>query len=439
MSSAKATLLLLVGAYLVAVGASICGNSFFAGTSAAIIGVGPQATSGTTQNSTLYMFLKPSDRVTFAGASAQNDGTWNVTLLGADGKAVSSWSGEGRLFQIVSVPERGVYLLEVERTAVSDNSSVTETATVLSGRPSDYLSEGALTTSVGLGLVAVWFPYSRRREDVRPGPTAEPPEGAAGRGRLREFTVLLRRELIGDRLILLSAPILFILMYSAGAFMPNTITASPGSHISDFSDLLVPSLTPYKDWLNVFPIVVVAATYTFAFQRETRVLRSLLLNPVREASLFAAKLVAILVVVLLPIEACIAITFFLFQPGLAISDPTTVFGNLLPWSVVYLLYGAVMVGFAVLPAVAFRKSIYAFIVPLFVVFAILTEGFGLSGYAPWTVWAVWANPGTGALSYLTFGNGFDYSAFFHSVLPNLAAASLLGAAAFLVFTRQDRE
>jgi ABC-type transport system involved in multi-copper enzyme maturation permease subunit len=425
-----------VGTYLIAMGASICGNSLFASGSAFAATTDLQATSPFTQNATVYMFLKPSDRVTDAGSSNQSAGTWNATLLNADGKAVYRWSGEGRFFQVFRVPERGVYVLEVEHVGVSGGSGVTNTVTVLSGLPSDYLPQGVLLLLAGLGLTAVGLLRLRRPEKVQVEAVRDPPGEMARIGRMKELTALLSRELIGERLILFSAPILFVLMYSAGGFMPDSVPVLPGAHISGYADLFVPSLAPYNDWLNVFPVVVAMVTYTFAFQKETRVLRSLLLNPISEKALFAAKLVAVLIVVLLPIELSLLVTFSLFQPGLAVTNPAGVFGNLLPWSTTYLLYGAVMVGFAVLPAVFFRKPIYAFILPLFVVLSILTEGFGLRGYVPWTVWI---ENGTALLSDLTFGNGFDYSGFLNAALPSLVAALVLSIVAFLVFVRQDRE
>jgi hypothetical protein len=137
-----------------------------------------------------------------------------------------------------------------------------------------------------------------------------------------------------------------------------------------------------------------------------------------------------------PIVVGITVASTMFDPQLALSEPASVYGNLLAWLFVYLLYGLVMIGLALLPSVLFRKPMYSFVVPVFIVLIISTEGFGLDNSLPWNVWLV---NGIGVLSSLNFQTGFDFGGFIMSALPSSLLALMLSLLAFVVFQIQSKE
>jgi hypothetical protein len=89
---------------------------------------------------------------------------------------------------------------------------------------------------------------------------------------------------------------------------------------------------------------------------------------------------------LVPIAVALGITLALYDPRLFLGAPLLAWGNLPMWVEAYVLYGFVMVGLSLLPAVFFDNAVYAFVAPVFVSFLIQTEGFGLYGAIPSDVW-----------------------------------------------------
>ena len=425
---------------MAAFGISIVGNSQFAREGATIYTGGLVSHDGSDVSFTYYAFLKPSDRVTFSAATNSTSATCILKLVRiTSGQVALNQDLNGQLFLIFSSPARGGYLINATiHPSSNQTQAINDTITVVSGKPNDGLLLGIVFTFVGLLAAVVCLAMNRfRRLTSLPSTTAESGSAARDTGKSQnKFIVLLRAELFSSGRIFFVVPIFFAIAYSAGAFDARFLSAPQNISRPNLADLFAPSLTPYSDWLNIFPVVVALTAYSFAYEREARILRSLLLNPIRLRSVFLAKFTALCIIVETPIVVGITVASTMFDPQLALSEPASVYGNLLAWLFVYLLYGLVMIGLALLPSVLFRKPMYSFVVPVFIVLIISTEGFGLDNSLPWNVWLV---NGIGVLSSLNFQTGFDFGGFIMSALPSSLLALMLSLLAFVVFQIQSKE
>lgn len=439
MLERKGQALLLTSMCLLSIGAAMTGNAFFSGQSSIDSTGGFQSIGGSPSHSSYYAFLKPSDRLTATLQTNSSSGMFSLLIHKVQGDLVLNRTSTGGLSAIFTPSQRGTYFLNA--SFVPPDSKAYEnsiTITIIGGQPDDYLGPGLALLSAGVVLSMAWFlsrfrvsPKPDVREDVSPPPPLV--KGTGGKGLL----YLVTHELGGGRKLFFSVPVLFVVFYSAGSYFADLINLPQSVANPNLADLFSPSLNPYNDWLNVFPIVVALATYSFAYERENKVLRTTFLNPIGSGRLFFAKLCSMIISVEVPIVVGMVVTLLLFDPTLAVAAPLAVFGNAPYWLTLYILYASVMIGIAVLPAVLFKKAIYSFIVPLFIVFAISTEGFGLRDFVPWQVWSVM---GTGPLSTSAgFENAFDMGSFLIAALPALAISVGFILLSWLVFMRQDKE
>jgi ABC-type transport system involved in multi-copper enzyme maturation permease subunit len=439
MASRKRLVLLLTGLCLISIGGAMAGNAFFSGQPSIGYLGGFQSEGGFPANHSTYAFLKPSDRLIVTLQTNSSSGTFDLTVSKVDGATIYNQTSEGTLSAVINVPERGAYLLSAIFAPPDGRTySNSLTITVAGHTPDDYLWPGLAILSLGAALTFGWALLGFRREeqsedsgDHAPSGLPEPERGRNG------VLFLVANELVRGRKILFTVPVLFAIFYSAGAFNASLIDLPSHLVNPNLSLLFTPSLSPYNDWLNIFPIVVVLATYSFSYERESKILRTILLNPISSGSLFFAKLLSIVVAVEVPIIVGILLALAMFDPLLFLASPLAVLGNAPNWLVAYTTYGFVMIGIALLPSVIFRKAIYSFIVPLFVVLAISTEGFGLGDFVPWRVWATM---GTDLLSSSSgFENAFSLGAFMIAALPAIVMSVGFILASWMIFTKQDKE
>jgi hypothetical protein len=441
MPAGRSLALFFTGLVVLSLGGSMVGNALFPpGGSSIINGSGLESVGGVPSSQTSYAFLKPSDRMTISLQGNDSAGSLRLTITRlAGGALVLNRTSVGNLFAIFTPTERGTYVIDVYLTPSSPSHYVfNETNTVIGNAPTDFLWLGEVLAAIGAALSFGWFLLRRSHpfSFAVPRGTSEPPPPLGHRGAWKNFGLSLRTDLFQGRKVFFAVPIFLAITYGAGRFLPSLIQLPSGVSNPDLADLFVPSLSPYNDWLNVFPVVVVLAAYAFSYERDSKVLRSTLLNPIGARTLFFAKLASMVIVVEGPIALGIFIALVQFDPSLLASSPLAVMGNAPYWLLVYLLYGLVMIGFAVLPAVFFKKPVYAFVVPIFIILLIGTEGFGLRDFLPWQIWTVQA---TLPLSGLNFQGSFDVSSFFSSALPVLAFAFILGVISAIDFGIQDKE
>ena len=392
---------------------------------------------GVPSSHTSYAFLKPSDRVTVSLQGNDSLGVLHLTVTRLVGhEVVLNRTSIGSMFAIFISVERGTYVFTVSFTPSNSNHyQFADTYTATGNAPIDYLWLGEALVAVGAAFIFGSFLVKGRPAMVSSG-TKGPPSLYGHPSAWKTFALYLRTDLFQGRKVFFAVPIFLAITYSAGRFLPSLIPLPSPVANPDLADLFAPSLSPYNDWLNVFPVVVALAAYSFSYERDSRVLRSMLLNPISARTLLLSKLTSMIIVVEVPIALGIFLTLAQFDPPLLASSPLVVLQNAPVWLFVYLLYGLVMVGFAILPAIFFRKPVYSFVVPIFIVLLVGTEGFGLGNFLPWQIWAV---EGTIPLAGLNFQGGFDVGAFVNAALPVLAFALVLGLLSAIVFHVQDKE
>ena len=440
MRTGGSLVLLFTGLVILSLAGSMIGNALFPpGGSSIINSSSLESVGGVTSSQTSYAFLKPSDRVTISLQGNDSAGALQLTITKlADGALVLNRTSVGNLFAIFTSTERGTFVIDVYFTPSSSSHFVfNETDTAIGSAPTDFLWLGEVLAAIGVVLTLGSFLLRGNHHfSAVPRGTSEPPLPLGRRGAWKNFGLSLRTDLFQGRKIFFAVPIFLAITYGAGRFLPSLIQLPSGVSNPDLADLFIPSLSPYNDWLNIFPVVVVLAAYAFSYERDSRVLRSTLLNPIGAKTLFFARLTSMVIIVEVPVTLGILLTLVQFDPGLLASSPLAVMDNAPYWLLVYLLYGLVMIGFAILPAVFFRKPVYAFVVPIFIILLIGTEGFGLRDFLPWQIWTV---DGTLPLSGLNFQGSFDVNTFFSSALPVLAFAFVLGAISVIVSGIQDKE
>jgi ABC-2 family transporter protein len=432
--------LLLVGLLLLSLGTSIVGNALFPpGGSTIINGDYLDSFGGAPSSHVYYAFLKPSDRMTVSLQGNDSAGALSLTVTRLAGEEpVLDRTSVGNLFAIFTPTARGTYVMSVSLVpSGSEHYEFSETSTVIGNAPTDFFWLGEALAAVGAAFSLGSFAVRGRRRMITAAPeVGRPPPLAGDRGAWKNFVLLLRTDLFQGRKVFFAIPIFLAVTYSAGRFLPSLIPLPYTVTSPNLADLFSPSLSPYNDWLNVFPVVVALAAYSFSYERDGRVLRSTMLNPIGVRTLFFAKLTSMVFVVEVPIALGILFTLAQFDPSLLASSPLTVLQNAPDWLLVYFLYGLIMIGFAILPAVFFRKPVYAFVVPIFFVLLIGTEGFGLRDYLPWQVWIL---HGTSSLSSLNFQGGFDVGAFLSATLSVVGFAFVLGLLSAIAFSFQDKE
>jgi ABC-type transport system involved in multi-copper enzyme maturation permease subunit len=341
----------------------------------------------------------------------------------------------GSLSSIFVPPTRGLYLFNAsfESPDGQQGFNVTYLITSIGGEPSELLPLGLELTAAGSALAILSMPFvplGRKASPNRPARRT----GRASNGKARTVS-LIGWELFGSRRVYLALMVLLATMFSAGAYNDEVVLFnSPVGYSPKPADLLAPTLSPTTDWLVTFPVIVAACAYSFSYERDSRVMRSVLLNPLGSARLFGAKALSVFLMALVPTAGAIAATIFMFDPLLSVREPLVVWANLWLWLVIYVLQICVMLGFAILPAVIFKKAFYAFVIPIFGYFLVYSEGFGITGRLPSLVWLAAVQSLAGYEIYF-----FSLRGVLLSFAPSLAVALACFLAAFFVFERQERE
>lgn len=426
------SLLIVFGLSCISVGLPIVGNAMFAQEPAIFWSSAQLQYNGTAQLR-YYTFLKPTDRFTITLTSTSNSTNYIMHIIHVSNHALVSQSNQTEsisFMQQFAPKERGIYLLDIY-ISVDKNVSfgISQSYTIIGGRPTDLLSFGEAISLSGVFLLFMSYSLSsskliREKNTKRFGPIHTWPR----------FLTLLIWELFSTKKILFSFPIFFAIMYSGAAFVPSSIIAGSSVSKTPVWNIINPSNMPTKDWIILFPIMVALAAYTFSYEKDNLVIRSIMLNPVSAKNVFAAKLVSMIIIFLIPAASAFALILFLFDPVLFTTSVLAVWHNLWIWITLYFLFGFLMIAYSILPAVVLRKAVYAFVIPIFVSFLFETENFGVQSYLPSNVWLTHA---TGQLT-ATAGS-FDWSNFLGAAAPSIFLGILLLLFAFIIFTLGNRE
>jgi hypothetical protein len=427
---------LYVGLTLIVIGVSLVSNAFFAWSVLPHVTETIFAEQGASSRQ-YYCYLKAGDRMIISSAIT-GPALLNVSVVRLATNQIEMESGGEDAMMVTFVPaSRGTFLVNVSVVAGEQGASVRQDITVRGDTPTDmiepaeYAILGGLTfTALSLAIDVFGRPMDRKALSSQATLNQQP-----RRLRYPIFFSLVSWEVFGSRKIYFSFLVLLATLYSAAGFQAAFTSRTPNLTFN-LAGMYAPSFLPNKDWTNLFPLIVAIAAFAFSYERDRLVLRSTLLNPIRPITVFLAKVTSLLLVVCVPVAMAIALTIALFDPRLFLANPLLVWNNLWIWVTIYVLFACVMVGFALLAAVFFKRAIYAFIVPVFVYFLVDTEGFGVTKLLPTYVWAT---SGVGALRSVLRLPYYDWGAFLSDAQPSLLLALMLGILALVVFEIQEKE
>ena len=187
-------------------------------------------------------------------------------------------------------------------------------------------------------------------------------------------------------------------------------------------------------WQFSFPVVIALAVYLFSYDVGQGLLRTYMLSQVSRTTLFVGKLAAMFIAIFLPMVVSGAFLLALADPTLFLKDPLLVWGDLGLRLLLYLLMMYLMIGFSVLPAVAFKKPLYAFVTPFVVLYALqrarLPEP--VPSFIP-------------PVPFLYYENPYDLDLYFRGLArfwgdawPSLTIATIMLIAAYILFLKMDQ-
>lgn len=436
-SFAKATL--FAGLLLAAVAGSIFGNAYLGGTASSINFYHSPAGNGSFSDSYL-IFMKPGDRFIASFMPVNSTMGLNLSVLSLyDRRVQYVQKGSQGLQVMYSPPQRGVYLVEVAANDVnaSDGAQLIATWTLTGALPTDILPLGVTTGSGALLLLVLSITVRAfAQADGEAYGVKDVTHIGSKKKRRSLFVTLLSWDLLKMNRAFFALPIFFVIFYSSGSFGPQMLHVDPskGLGLSAVAHVLVPSLNPENDWNVVFPLIVAMMAFSFSYERDRLVQRTILLNPVKSSTLFLAKYVSVLSCAWIPTVAAITISISMFDTNLVLRNPMTVYGDL--WLLLgsYLLMTWVMIGLAILPAVLFRKPIYSFALPLFMYYFFEGQGLGVLQYLP----SVAFRSLIGELDSLRAFGEADWGVLVR-IEPGIVLALALSVLSFVLFQLEERE
>lgn len=372
-------------------------------------------------NSTGYVFMKPHDRLIITTNESAEVKIYHV----ADDSIVFDQTSQGISNFIFSPQVRGLYYV----TIASHNSSSISIYTTLTGNnPEDNANYAYIAAIASIPFLALYV--LSRKGLLSPFKLNRPGHSSEKRAidkRSSVLTLLIYEFFVSRRIYFI--PIFLLVFALAGAGYPaeaNFCTCDKPSNPL--------SLDAGTSWGILFPMILVLVIYTYSYEKDRLILRSLFMNPLRASKLFLTKLLSVLLIAILPLTISFTLLFILFDPALFSSDPYLILTNLPDWIYIFILLVIVAVSFSLLPASFFKRTMIALLVPLFAVFLLQSEGFGISSYTPWQVWHLY---GTFALS--NEASNFDWYLFLNHASYDIAFATASFVISFLIFLRSDRE
>ena len=244
-------------------------------------------------------------------------------------------------------------------------------------------------------------------------------------------------EFLSGKRFYLALLIYFLVLFSSGRLTSESWTVevkdpgyfskeplTPGSMIDVWWD--ASSL-----WWLLFPVVTAYAVFMISYELDKGILRTYLLSNVEKRTLFSAKLLSILLGLFIPLIASLLIVYALADPVLFSSIPLEVYVNLPRRLIVYASMLYIMSGIATLSSVAFRKPLYAFAVPITVIYTLnIVRLRGISAYVPPQSYPQ-LQGSIGLMPIEYFLNELSM------VLPAVIASTIALITAYIIFVRRD--
>lgn len=248
--------------------------------------------------------------------------------------------------------------------------------------------------------------------------------------------VFIWEFLSGKRLYLVLL-IYFLVLFSSGRFTSDSWTVEVKTPEYSINSTLTPGSMIDVEWNAsslwwfLFPVVTAYAVFVFSYELDKGIVRTYLLSNVGKRTLFSAKLLSILFGLFIPLIASLLIVYPLADPVLFSSMPLEVYINLPRRLMIYASMLYIMAGIATLSSVAFRKPLYAFAVPIAVIYTLNTVHLrGVSAYVPPKCYPQHSGS-IGLIPIEYFLNELSM------VLPAVIASTIALITAYIIFARRD--
>jgi hypothetical protein len=242
-------------------------------------------------------------------------------------------------------------------------------------------------------------------------------------------------ELAGGKRPYLILLFYFLVLLFSGTFTSDSVNVeiiTPDIHILD-------PVTPGKlidilwftqnVWSFLFPVVTAYAVFAFSYELDKGILRTYLLSCIGKPKLFAIKLSVIFTGIFVPLVSGLLIAYSLADPILFASNPFDAYVNLPLRLVLYASMLYTMIGLSVLSAVAFKKPLYSFIIPIVTVYFLNNTDLGaISSYIP---------PKCFPLFSTAIGLFPNFWSEMSSSVPSIVASTIALITAFVIFTHRD--
>jgi ABC-type transport system involved in multi-copper enzyme maturation permease subunit len=183
-------------------------------------------------------------------------------------------------------------------------------------------------------------------------------------------------------------------------------------------------------WWFSFPIILAYAIYLYSYELDKGIIRTYLLTCIRRRTLFAAKLIAIFLSVFLPLISTLMIAYPIADPILFMNNPVEVYINLPGKFILYGLMLYIMVCISTLSAVLFKKPLYAFAIPLAIIYVLNMLGIYSSYIPPESFYRLTLIVEPGFEQYAIVSN-------VNKILPSIIISTIALAIAYVIFIRRD--
>lgn len=250
---------------------------------------------------------------------------------------------------------------------------------------------------------------------------------------------VFRWEFLSGKRFYLVLLIYFLLLFSSGKFTSSSYTVEVRAPGFSKHEPLTPGrmIDVWWDasslWWFLFPVVTAYAVFVFSYELDRGILRTYLLSSVEKRTLFSAKLLSIMLGLFTPLIASMLIVYALADPHLFALNPLELYVNIPRRFIMYASMLYTMVGIATLSSIAFRKPLYAFVVPLTVIYTLnMVSLYGISAYVPPQCYPdiqLLGSIGLAPIEY--FLNKLS------TALPAVVASTIALITAYIIFIKRD--
>lgn len=241
-------------------------------------------------------------------------------------------------------------------------------------------------------------------------------------------------EFLGGKRLYMILLLYFLILFSSGVFAAGLvdveIETSRGRSLTPGS--LIDIYQPPSDlWWFSFPVITAYAVLMFSYESDKGIIRTYLLSCTRKSTLFGAKLLAIFIGVFVPLISSLLIVYPIADPVIFYANPLEVYVNLPRRLLLYALILYTMTGFSVLSAVAFKRPLYGFAVPIAITYTLNNVSLSvIGGYIPPRCYLMLTNP-IGLVPLGTFLGKMSMA------LPAFIASTIALIASYVIFVKRD--